>query len=96
LDIPPRIQSDYGSLSVAYQIEFDRVMDEIHRQLTHQPLVRTRNRKPLRPNARATWALRVGDLRVFYDVVDSERVRVLAVGRKRGNMVIIGGREMTS
>ena len=71
-------------------------MDEIHRQLTHQPLVRTRNRKPLRPNARATWALRVGDLRVFYDVVDSERVRVLAVGRKRGNMVIIGGREMTS
>ncbi len=96
---------------MAYEIELDDVVPEhfefltarekawvlaeIHLQLSHEPLMRTRNRKRLRPNAIATWELRIGDLRVFYDVIGTEIVRVLAVGRKRGNMVIIGGREMT-
>ena len=45
----------------------------------------------------AAWELRVGDLRVFYEVIHDERdvVRVLAVGRKRRNAVIIGGQEYT-
>jgi len=95
---------------VAYEIEFDDVVPEHFRfltarekawvlaeiavQLTHEPLTRTRSRKRLRPNRIATWELRVGGLRVFYDVIGTDVVRVLAVGRKRGNMVIIGGREM--
>ncbi len=62
----------------------------------HEPLTETRNRKPLRPNPVAPWELRVGDLRVFYEVAADEPnvVRVLAVGRKRGNTLLIAGKEI--
>ncbi|MFH0343618.1 MAG: type II toxin-antitoxin system RelE/ParE family toxin [Chromatiales bacterium] len=44
----------------------------------------------------APWELRVGDLRVFYEVAgaDTGVVRVLAVGRKRRNVLTIGGKEI--
>lgn len=39
----------------------------------------------------ASWELRIGDLRVYYDVVENPRtVIVLAVGIKRGNRVCVG------
>ena len=39
--------------------------------------------------------LRVGPLRIFYDVgVDGGVVRILAVGRKQRNVLIIGGKEI--
>ena len=68
----------------------------IERQLIHEPLKETRNRKPLRPNPIAPWELRVGDLRVFYEVTgaDTGVVRVLAVGRKRRHVLTIGGKEV--
>jgi len=42
------------------------------------------------------WELRVGNMRMFYKVVDEEPtvVRVLAVGKKRGNKLFIGGKEI--
>ena len=42
------------------------------------------------------WELRVGDRRVFYEVMGSEPgvVRVLAVGRKRRDVLLIGGKEI--
>jgi mRNA-degrading endonuclease RelE of RelBE toxin-antitoxin system len=68
----------------------------ITRQLLHEPLRETRNRKPLRPNPVAPWELRVGHLRVFYEVVgtDSGIVRILAVGRKQRNALTIGDKEI--
>jgi len=68
----------------------------INRQLLHEPVRETRNRKPLRPNPVAPWELRVGELRVFYEVAgaDSGVVRILAVGRKRRNVLMIGGKEI--
>ena len=71
-----------------------RVLAESEEQLAHAPEVPTRRRKPLRPNPLATWELRVGDFRVFYDVDrETETVRVIAVGRKAGNRLTIRGRE---
>lgn len=72
------------------------VLDAIERQLAHEPLVMTRHRKPLRPNPLAPWELRVGSLRVFYEVTatDPTVVRVLAVGQKVRNVLRIGGREI--
>lgn len=68
----------------------------INRQLLHEPVKETRNRKPLRPNPVAPWELRVGELRIFYEVVgaDSGVVRILAMGRKRRNVLMIGGKEI--
>jgi mRNA-degrading endonuclease RelE of RelBE toxin-antitoxin system len=41
------------------------VVDRVIQQLTHEPGVPTRNRKPLRPNSIAPWELRIGKVRVF-------------------------------
>lgn len=72
------------------------VFDAVDRQLTHQPNVETRNRKPMRPNPIAPWELRVGILRVYYDIEEQPepRVTILAVGRKLRNRVIIGDEEI--
>lgn len=72
------------------------MLDAVARQLSHAPLAETRNRKPLRPNPIAPWELRIGSLRVFYEVVPDapEKVRVLAVGRKERSVLRIGGREI--
>jgi mRNA-degrading endonuclease RelE of RelBE toxin-antitoxin system len=76
--------------------ERSTALEAIERQLLHEPLVETRNRKPLRPNPVAPWELRIGNLRVFYDVVpgDPGVVRVAAVGKKERNVVRIAGKEI--
>ncbi len=71
-----------------------RVLDEIEKQLAYEPLTETRKRKRLRPNLIAPWELRVGELRVFYDVPVGEpkKVQVLAIGIKKRNKLYIGGK----
>jgi mRNA-degrading endonuclease RelE of RelBE toxin-antitoxin system len=72
------------------------VFDTIDEQLVDQPGVETRNRKPMRPNPLAPWELRIGDLRVYYDIEEQpeQRVMILAVGVKDRNRLIIGGEEV--
>ena len=69
------------------------VVDTVDRQLLNQPNVETKNRKPMRPNPVAPWELRIGSLRVYYDVRDLPefKVIVVAVGVKERNRVRIGG-----
>src|SRR5947208_17164874 len=68
----------------------------IHEQLTYTPTTETRNRKPLDQPAPfgASWELRCGPdnrFRVFYDVDPEARaVRVLAMGIREGNRLLIG------
>lgn len=69
------------------------VLEAIEKQLTHEPLKETRQRKPLRPNPLAPWELRVQSLRVFYDVHE-DAVIILAVGTKVRNRLIIGDQEI--
>jgi mRNA-degrading endonuclease RelE of RelBE toxin-antitoxin system len=72
------------------------VLDAVKAQLRYEPLRKTRNRKPLRPNPLAAWELRVGVLRVFYelDALEQDLVNVLAIGIKRGNRLIVSGKEI--
>jgi len=79
------------------QRRYDRnaILDAIKGQLTQSPAEETRNRKLLRENPLADWELRVGRFRVFYEVDAGRRiVRILAVGVKAGNKLIIGGEEV--
>ena len=64
-------------------------MDE---QLAHQPTLPTRKRKVLRANPIAPWELRLGDIRVFYEVQEEPEPQVIvkAVGIKRHNDLWIG------
>lgn len=85
-----------GHLQVLAAGQRAQVFRAIEVQLTHEPLKETRNRKPLRPNPIAPWELRVGPLRVFYDVAvgPPSTVQVLAVGVKDRNVLRIGGQEV--
>jgi len=68
------------------------VLDGAARYLSVDPMVETRNRKPMRPNPLAPWELRLGNLRVYFDVIIEPEpvVVVLAVGVKERNAVRIG------
>jgi len=41
------------------------VLDAVEQQLSQQPTVETRNRKPMRPNRLAPWEIRVEECRVY-------------------------------
>ena len=72
----------------------------VEHQLSFEPTTETRNRKPLkRPVVfTATWEIRFGpqnQFRVYYDVdLEQAIVSILAIGRKHGNRVVIGGEEI--
>jgi hypothetical protein len=76
------------------------IQSEIETQLFYEPEVETRNRKPLRRPilGGARWELRLGPdnrFRVFYQVDPEGRaIRILAVGVKDGNRLLIGGEEV--
>jgi mRNA-degrading endonuclease RelE of RelBE toxin-antitoxin system len=64
----------------------------ISSRLQHQPQIPTKAIKRLRPNPLAEFELRAGDLRALYNVEEQEVV-IVAVGRKRGNSLIVEGEE---
>ena len=56
-------------------------------------LLKTRNRKRLRPNDVAEWELRIGKYRVFYNVEKHVLiVSIEAIGFKVGNVLYIRGK----
>ncbi len=94
IEFAQSVQTHFRFLTPA---ERRTVMEAIQEQLSHQPFQETRNRKLLRPNLLASWELRVGELRVFYELAAEEPnlLRVLAVGRKEGNRLFIAGKAVT-
>ena len=71
------------------------ILDEVVKQLSHEPAVETRNRKPLRPNPVAPWELRMGDLRVLYDVAAADqRVEIVLIGKKVREKLWVAGQEV--
>ena len=77
------------------------IREKIDEQLTYEPDVKTRNRKPVEQPAafQAEWELRFGPnnrFRVFYQI-DREKyeVRIVAVGVKDRNRLLVGGEEVT-
>jgi hypothetical protein len=68
------------------------ILDGVDTQLRYQPTLETRNRKPMRPNPIAPWELRLGNLRVYYEVEKEPEavVRVLAAGIKERARLRIG------
>jgi mRNA-degrading endonuclease RelE of RelBE toxin-antitoxin system len=66
----------------------------IEQQLGWEPMTKTSNRKPLRPNELSKWELRVSEYRIFYDVDEiTLTVKIKAVGYKEHNRLFIRGKE---
>jgi mRNA-degrading endonuclease RelE of RelBE toxin-antitoxin system len=73
------------------------IVEAIEEQLRHQPDVATRNRKQLRHEHISEWELRIGTIRVFYDVDrDAAVVRITVIGYKKGNKLFVRGEEFSS
>lgn len=84
-----------GDLSYYAAFERKIIVSGIREQLTHQPHVETKNRKLLRDNPIASWELRVGKYRVFYEMEDTtSTVSVVSVGHKEHNVLVIRGKEV--
>jgi len=73
------------------------VVDQVDEQLARQPTLPTRKRRLLRPNPIAPWELRLGDIRVFYEVREEPEFEVIvkAVGIKHHNELWIGEEKIT-
>jgi mRNA-degrading endonuclease RelE of RelBE toxin-antitoxin system len=72
------------------------ILDAIEKQLRHEPMTETRNRKRLGENPLSDWELRIQQFRVFYDVEltnEKQGVKVKAVGWKHHDILRIGGQE---
>lgn len=71
------------------------VLDSVERKLKQQPTQTSRNRRLLRANPIAPWELRIGELRVYFDVMEEPAalVTVRAIGIKVRERVLIGGKE---
>jgi mRNA-degrading endonuclease RelE of RelBE toxin-antitoxin system len=69
------------------------VRDGARAHLGSEPQRETRNRFQMAPPSLATWELRLGELRVFYDV-EGQTVRIRAVGVKQRNRLLIAGQEV--
>src|SRR5262245_66349590 len=76
------------------------IREKIEEQLSFEPGVETKNRKPLRqpgPFA-AQWEIRFGPgnrFRVLYDIDEEKRaVQIVAIGEKVGNCLMVGGEEV--
>jgi len=93
IDFSPEAAEHVAQLKVHQRT---RLLDMIGRQLAHQPMLETRHRKPLRPNHVAHYRLRVGVLRVYYEVQEARDrlVVVKAVGVKARDRVYVGGKEI--
>ena len=86
-----------AKVDLSHYTAFERklIVSEIRDQLTHQPLNETKNRKSLRDNPIASWELRIGKFRVFYEVNEpAELVGIVSVGHKVHNVLLIRGNEV--
>jgi mRNA-degrading endonuclease RelE of RelBE toxin-antitoxin system len=85
-------QETFEDLAAFRKFDQVRIVAGMETQLKQEPISETRNRKRLRPNQLAEWALRIDNFRVFYDVLPAKLlVKVVAIGEKRGSDLYIHG-----
>ncbi len=85
----------YQHIDAFRRFDRNRILDNIKKQLIYKPNEETRNKKLLRENPLADWELRVDPYRVFYDIDETKRiVRILAIGIKDREKIIIDGEEI--
>ncbi len=89
IDIMPAARAQLAGMSAG---ERRLIQEAVAARLRHEPVKLSRAIKLLRPNPAASHELRVGDLRVLYDVdVAAARVTLKVVGRKVGNVLLVEG-----
>ena len=101
----PKFTLIYAPVTKSHLKPIDRkyyslIRTGIESSLQHEPDVETTNRKPLKRQVdfEAEWELRLGPdnrFRVFYDIdMESHEVHILAIGEKKKDRLLVGGKEI--
>ena len=79
-----------------YYDTFDQriIVKAILKYLQVDANIETRKRRRLRPNPIGPWELRIGKYRIFYEITESQIVKVLAVGHKEHSELFIRGKKV--
>lgn len=87
------ITEDAESQLRALPVREQRLLEAaVATRLLHQPTTTSKAIKRLRPNPLVEYELRVGSLRILYNV-EGDEVVLLVVGRKSGNTLLVAGEE---
>jgi len=70
------------------------IISGIKKYLSDDANVETNRKKQLRPNELAPWELRIGNYRVFYDIEETNLVKIIAIGLKVHNELFIRGKRV--
>jgi mRNA-degrading endonuclease RelE of RelBE toxin-antitoxin system len=97
LEMPHRIIITHEAKAQLPQLSAraQRIVDDgIVARLIDQPTRLSRAVKQLRPNPLAAYELRLGDLRILYNVDQrNDEVTIVLLGRKVGNTLEVEGKE---
>ncbi|MBI2927935.1 MAG: type II toxin-antitoxin system RelE/ParE family toxin [Verrucomicrobia bacterium] len=75
------------------KVDQKAVLEGVDRLLSHQPDLEAKNRKRLYEHPLASWEIRVGRFRVFYNLPEGVRiVEVVAVGWKDREQLYVRGK----
>ena len=70
-------------LQVFPKAEQQWIVSNLESQLATDAILETEDRRRLHPNGPVEWEIRLGKVRVFYDVdIQNETVKIEAVGKK--------------
>ncbi|MEN8219624.1 MAG: type II toxin-antitoxin system RelE/ParE family toxin [Pseudomonadota bacterium] len=89
--------TENAKVDLSFFTAFERkiIVTRLKEQLLYEPLKETKNRKKLRDNPIASYELRIGRYRVFYDVVgDTITINIVSVGKKEHNVLYIRDKEV--
>jgi mRNA-degrading endonuclease RelE of RelBE toxin-antitoxin system len=84
-------EEDLGHFKV---YEMRVIIDAIKGYLGEDADVENKRRKKLTVNPLAPWELRVGSYRIFYDIEEEYLVKIVAIGYKEHNELLIRGRRV--
>ncbi len=84
---------DFTQIAAAHVQAFRKydqqiILEAIEKQLRHEPMTETRNKKRLGENDLSDWEMRIQEFRVFYDVTvepEGSVVKTKGVGYKEHN-----------
>ncbi len=74
-----------------YYEKYDQkiIVNAILEYLKTDANIASRKRMQLLPNIIAPWELRVGKYRIFYEITERQRVKILAVGHREHNELFV-------
>jgi mRNA-degrading endonuclease RelE of RelBE toxin-antitoxin system len=90
--------SSAAEADLAYYRTFEQriIVDAIKQHLVADADSESKRRKKMIGHPLAPWELRAGDFRVFYEIDDEARVKIISVGHKEHNTLLIRGRRLES